>query len=185
MFDKKRNTLVFLVGIQAIFFLSWFFIEHSKLSDPKSKDILVKIVPIDPRDFISGNYFILRYEFGSALRFKKKKPRDLYKKQGKTIYAILEKEGKYYKPNYIKYSKPQKIKESQIAIKGKIGRRGRLEYGIEKYFINENTREPNPREDNIEVLLTIGEDFLPRIKKLYVNNKEFDQGKYQKNKSTN
>ena len=180
MFNKKRNILLLiLAGLQAVFFLSWSVIEYSKLSNPKAQDILVKTIPIDPRDFISGNYFILRYKFNNIWDFKKK-PGNLYKKQGNTIYAILEKEDKYYVLNYISYTKPQKIKQNQAVIKGAVVKYKRLEYGIEKYFINEGTKEPNTREDKIEVLLTIGTDSSPRIKKLYVNDKEFNQSEYQK-----
>jgi len=180
MFNKRRNILLLiLVGLQAGFFLSWSVIEYSKLSNPKAQDILVKTIPVDPRDFISGNYFILHYKFNNIWDFKKKAG-NLYKKQGDTIYAILEKEDKYYVPNYISYTKPQKIKENQAVIKGAVGKYRRLEYGIEKYFINEGIKEPNPRKDKIEVLLTIGTDFSPRIKKLYVNDKEFDQSEWQK-----
>ena len=181
MFNKKRNILLLmLVGLQAIFLLTWSLVEYSKLSDPEAEEILVKTIPIDPRDLISGNYFILRYEFSDSRSFKKKSL-NLYKRQGDEIYAVLEKKNQYYSPNYITYNKPQKIKKNQVVIKGKVGKYRRLEYGIEKYFINENTAEPNPRKDKIEVLLAIGKDYSPRIKKLYVNDKEFDQSEYQKN----
>ncbi len=183
MFNKKRSILLLIIVVsQAMFFLTWSFVEYSKLSDPKAKEILVKTIPIDPRDLISGNYFILRYEFNDSWRFKKKY-RNLYRKRGNTIYAVLEKKDQYYVPNYIINTKPQKIKENQVVIKGKIGVYGRLEYGIEKYFINENTKEPNPRKDKIEVLIVIDKNFSPKIRKLYVNDEEFDQSKYQKNQN--
>lgn len=181
MFNKRRNILLLiLVGLQAGFFLSWSIIEYSRLSDPKAQDILVKTMPVDPRDFISGNYFILHYKFNDHWRFKKR-PKDIFRKRGgTTIYAVLEKDGEYYVPSYITYNKPKKIKDDQVVIKGQKAKRSGLEYGIEKYFINEGTKEPHPRRDKIEALLTIGKDFSPRIKKLYVNGKEFDQSEYQK-----
>jgi uncharacterized membrane-anchored protein len=180
MFNKKRNILLLiLVLLQAGFFLSWSIIEYSKLYNPKAKDIFVKTIPIDPRDFISGNYFILHYRFNNIREFRRK-AKNLYKKQNNTIYATLEKKDKYYVPIYVSHIKPQKIKKNQAVIKGKIKKYGRLEYGIEKYFINEGTKEPNLRKDKIEVLLAVGTDFSARIKKLYVNDKEFDQSEYQK-----
>jgi hypothetical protein len=47
-----------------------------------------------------------------------------------------------------------------------------IEYGIEKYFINENTKSPKI-SDKVEVVLIVGEDLKPRIKNLIVNNIEF------------
>ena len=181
MLSKKTKLLLLIVGLQVLFFLSWSFSEHSKLSDPEANEILVKTEPVDPRDLISGNYFILNYKFSRSWNFKKKQ--NLYKKKrGLTVYAVLEKKGKYYEPNYISFAKISKVAKNQVIIKGKIKYGSRLEYGIEKYFINENTKEPNSRNDKIEVLLTIDKNFSARIKKLYVNDEEFDQSKYQKNK---
>lgn len=181
--QKKNNILLLiLVGLQALFFLSWSFIENSKLSNLTAQEIFVQTIPIDPRDFISENYFVLNYKFNHIRELKKQENlSSLHKKKDKIIYAILEKEGKYYVPSYISYTKPKKLKAGQAIIKGFVGSYGRLEYGVEKYFINEYTKEPDPRKDKIEILLIIGEDFSPRIKKLYVNDKEFNQSEYQKN----
>jgi len=49
-----------------------------------------------------------------------------------------------------------------------------IEYGIEKYFINENTKAPKI-DDKVEVILIVGEDLTPRIKNLIVNDVEFKQ----------
>ena len=65
------------------------------------------------------------------------------------------------------------IKDNQVAIKGKyINNSMSIEYGIEKYFINENTKSPKI-SDKVEVVLIVGEGLKPRIKNLIVNNIEF------------
>ena len=72
---SKRNKILLLAVVifQLVFFSGWYLLESAKLSDPKSKVILVRIVPVDPRDFISGNYMILNYEFSSSWSFKNNK----------------------------------------------------------------------------------------------------------------
>ncbi len=171
---KKNNLLLIVIILQISFFAIWSFVENKKLFNPQSKEILVEVLPVDPRDFISGNYFILAYKFNDAWRFKKKYiTYHLRKKKGQIIYATLEKKDKYYLPTHISYTKPQKIKINQAIIKGKIGSYGNLEFGIEKYFINENKEQPNARKDKIEVLLKIDNNFSPRIKELYINDQKF------------
>ena len=185
MLYKQKNILLYLVvSLQVSFFLLWSFSEQQKLSDPQAKDILVRTIAIDPRDLISGNYFILHYEFNDSWRFKKKK-RNLYKKQGQIVYTVLQKNGLYYTPKYISYTMPKKIKEDQAIIKGKVIKYNRIEYGIERYFINENTSEPDTQQDKIEVLITIDHNFIPKIKDLYVNNLKFDQHMWKKDQLKN
>jgi uncharacterized membrane-anchored protein len=169
---KNRKNLLFLVVLlQALFFSTWFYIEKSKLSDPQSKTILVKTAPVDPRDFISGNYFTLNYEFSNSGGFKKRAVASIYQHNGKAVFAVLQKEGERFVPEYFTFNKPQ-IKSNQVAIKGMV-EKNRFKFGIEKYFISENQKEPNSRKDKVEVMLIIDENLQARIKGLMVNGEEF------------
>ena len=88
------------------------------------------------------------------------------------IYVVLKKQGALYIPDYISSKKPL-IRDDQVVIKGKYINNGmNIEYGIEKYFINENTK-PLTINDKVEVVLIIGEDLKPRIKNLIVNGIDF------------
>lgn len=169
---SHKNKLLFLVAaIQVLFFVGWYCLEHNKLHNPESQTILVKTVPVDPRDYLSGNYLTLRYEFSDLWRFKGKN-QSIKEASGNEIYAVLKKDGSSYVPDYVSLEKPL-VRDDQVVIKGKYtGNFGRIEYGIEKYFINENTKEPK-REDKVEVMLVVGDDLTARIKNLVVNDNEF------------
>ncbi len=171
MLVKKNKALIIIVLLQIIFFGTWFILEANKLSDPKSKIITVKTIPVDPRDPISGKYIILNYEFSNGWRFKNRETH-LGKKQGQEIYAVLTQKDGLFVPDYISFEKP-KIKDEQAAIRGTVNQYGRIEYGIEQYFINEALKEPNARIDNIEAILVIDDDFNPTIKSVMVNGVEF------------
>jgi uncharacterized membrane-anchored protein len=171
MFTKRNKTLFIIVIFQAIFFIAWSCLEASKLSNPKAKTILVKVLPIDPRDYISGNYLTLRYEFSNSWGFKKDSKKN-QRKIGDQVYAVLKKQDKWFVPDYISNVKPA-VREDQVVIKGNVsGQYSAMEYGIEKYFINENLKEPS-RTDKIEVLLVVGDDLEAKIKAVMVNDKEF------------
>lgn len=192
----SRNKLLFLIAtIQVLFFSGWYYLESKKLNEPTSKTILVKTVPVDPRDFLSGNYLILRYEFSNLLiqknirseRSRKAEEKIYYpiqenektegngaesKKTETEIYAVLKKDNIWYVPDYFSYKKPS-LSNDQVAIKGKYNKYSReIEYGIEKYFINEDNKEPK-MEDKVEVSLIVGDDSIARIKNVMVNDIPF------------
>lgn len=165
----KNKLLILVAIIQILFFVGWYNLEQSKLRNPKSKTILVKTVPHDPRDYLSGNYFTLRYDFSNPQLFLGD---DLAKakKSGK-LYAILRKQGQYHVLSYFSLEKPN-LKNDEVAIVGNVfGTPDIVEYGIEKYFINENEKQPK-FGDKIEVKLVIGEDMSARIYSVKINDVE-------------
>ena len=170
---SHKNKLIFLTAVmQILFFVGWYCVEYNKLHNPASQTIIVKTVPVDPRDYLSGNYLTLRYEFSDLWHFEGKNQSITEASDNKEIYAVLKKDGSHHVPDYISLEKPL-VRDDQVVIKGKyMVNSGGIEYGIEKYFINENTKEPK-REDKVEVILVVGEDLTTRIKNLLVNDHEF------------
>ena len=165
---NKNFLLAIVIILQMLFFITWSLIEESKQSNPNAKTILLETVPIDPRDYLSGNYFTLSYAISNIGSFHK-----YDKMRSGTIFAILKEQGKYYVPDYISSNKPEKIRNDQVIIKGQSDV-WHINYGIEKYFINQNTKTPN-RTDKVDVLVNIDKNSSPRIVKLYVNGQEFQQ----------
>lgn len=167
-FNKKTSLLIFLFLI-TISLLTFVGIEEYNLNNPKHQKALLKTLPVDPRDLLSGNYFILNYEISNPNNFTNYSPH-IYQNEI-TVYAILEKNNKHFIPKYLSLQKPKSLNNNEIAIKGKFSNR-RIKYGIEKYFINENQKEPN-RSDNTEVLVTISKSHKARIYKIFVNDEEY------------
>ena len=181
---SKNKLLILIAMIQVIFFSGWYYLEYKKLHNPISKIILVRTVFADPRDYLSGNYFTLRYEFSDLWFFANNSERIkqtvneinefLYKsgETGNEIYAVLKKNDPWYVPDYFSLEKPS-IKNDQIVIKGKFNKAlQQIDYGIEKYFINENTEELK-FGDKLEVKLVVGDDLTAKIKSLVINDVEF------------
>lgn len=170
----QRNKLLIAVAIiQIIFFVSWYCLEDYKLQNPESTEITLETAPVDPRDLLSGNYFSLSYEMSNMNNFSNHHliPTDNISKY-REVYALLIK-GRYNcSPHLLFFSKPR-LKKNEIAIKGKLYRNSPIiEYGIEKYFLNENTQVPDTNDD-IRVKLIIDKNFEARIKALIVNGRPF------------
>ena len=103
---SHKNKLLFAAAtIQVLFFMGWYCLEHNKLHNPESQIIMVKTVPVDPRDYLSGNYLTLRYEFSDLWRFKGKN-QNIKEASGNEIYAVLKKDGSWYVPDYVSLEKP-------------------------------------------------------------------------------
>lgn len=167
--SNKNKAVLIVVLLQIIFFGTWFALEKSKLSSPKAQTIKVRSYPIDPRDLLSGNYIRLNYKFSSPFNFKNYS-NNISQPQGQKIYAVLHQEGDDFVGQYLSLEEP-KIKDGQVAIAGVVGNFGQIEYGIEKYFVNENnTVAPTLTfKDVVIVELVIDDGLAAHVKSVTVN----------------
>ncbi len=106
--------------------------------------VMLRVVPLDPRDLLRGDYVILGYEFSRA------RPGQLpgfsrngssHGNQGKwenrTVYVSLvpEPDGEHWKADKFSFQRPSRGK----FIRGQMTRYGRLTFGIEQYYVQEGT----------------------------------------------
>ncbi len=91
--------------------------------------VLLKTVPIDPRDLIKGDYVILDYEISKLYPYEFE--------EGTTVYTILDVDkgsGEAYRDR-VTTKKPY----SYILYMKGIVEDGRIKYGIEQYYVKEGT----------------------------------------------
>ena len=91
----------------------------------RGKEILLKVMPVDPRDFLRGDYVTLRYDINTF-----KRNNDLHG----NVYVVLGKNPEEtYGIERITYQKPK----TEIFLKGeKYGKR--IDYkSIQQYFVQE------------------------------------------------
>lgn len=169
-FKNQYRYLLVVVLCQIVFFVVWYGLEASKIKNPKNKTIIVKVLPVDPRDIISGNYFDLRYNFSFIASFKHKF--EISKDSpNKIIYAVLTKQDQDYFADYLAFEMP-KVRENQVVLKGTYDQVF-LRFGIEKYFITEKFSPPK-FEDLIEAEIVVEESGEARIKRLFINSKAIE-----------
>ncbi|HEY4233875.1 MAG TPA: GDYXXLXY domain-containing protein [Lacipirellulaceae bacterium] len=101
--------------------------------------VLLRVVPVDPRDLFRGDYVILGYEFSrpsadgsapTAVTWNR-----LAELRGKTLYVRLETEedGKHWRSVGYELEPPSSGK----FIRGVVTPGGTVQYGIESYFVEE------------------------------------------------
>ncbi|MEK8131443.1 GDYXXLXY domain-containing protein [Paenibacillus filicis] len=125
-----------LIGIAISFYaVSWF-----------GKDVQVRTVPVDPRDLLYGDYVNLSYEF-SRLPASSWKGAGSGVKQGQVLYVVVrpESDGAFVATSA--YDRKPDLSGGEVILKGRAAyswkpqNNGdlRINYGIEKYYVPENT----------------------------------------------
>ncbi len=182
--DNIRAKLVAgVVILQMIFFAGWYINESNnnpiieKASqimgnpEPKVTQIMVKTMPSDPRDLISGQYIRLRYSFSNLNKFwyeQLQQESDNLKR--KNVWVVLNEVNGFYEFKAAFNVKPTSIPVGDVLIKGTM-RGPNVKYGIEKYFVPEGTPEPN--RSALTVKLDVYENGKVRISQAFLGNKEW------------
>lgn len=148
------------VGLQLLFFVGWAGLEQHRVTSGAS--ILVKVVPVDPRDLLRGQYLRLAYEFS--------RPWDSTMAQvripaGAPVWVVLRPEGTFYVPARLSLARPATLGPGEVALRGQ-ARYGRFEFGVEQYFVPEGSETP-PVSD-LTVRLRVTASGTGRIEHVYV-----------------
>jgi len=151
------------VGLQLLFFIGWAMHEDGKLGEGVGRSILVRTVPVDPRDLLRGQYLRLAYEFSRAnfSDVQATAPR------GSEVWVVLGSDGEFHVPLRTELERPVLANPDEVAVRGRVDEWQRLEFGIEKYFVPEGTETPAANE--LTVRLRVGDDGVPRIETVYRN----------------
>jgi len=131
--NKKLAYFIIAVAIQAMIIAAVPGKQiYTRLT---GKVIMIKTAPVDPYDFLSGYHVALNYEISRPKGFDGPEVRS-----GSTVYVILGEDPNGVWSAQSAYSSwPKDVPAGCIVIKGTCDR-SRVNYGIEKYFIPEKSR---------------------------------------------
>ncbi len=163
---KKPMLIIFSLWL----FIILVFVVFEEFTLRTGVEVLLKTVPVDPRDLLRGDYVVLNYDISS---FERKDEKNIL---SGTVYSVLNVDDK----NIASISRVQKEKPSgkELFIKGKttrcngfLDKRVCIEYGIESYFVKEN--EGKKLEQNLAegALVRVAVDKNGRAKVLGFKNK--------------
>ncbi len=133
---RERNFLLVFAGFQ--FFVLLAMIGLHLMPHLTGETILLRVVPVDPRDLFRGDYVILSYDFSRLQRNTiEGNPQSGFgrKRRGQPVYVslILEEDGKHWKRDKVSFNRPENGKY----IEGKYSGWNRIVFGIESYFVEE------------------------------------------------
>jgi uncharacterized membrane-anchored protein len=127
--------VLFLIGLTTSYYaVGWF-----------GKEIRLETEPVDPRDLLYGDYVILNYDI-SNLSSTLWKGSDEVPEQGSTVYVVMKPKSSEVDPIFTAvgvYEKKPTLENDEVILRGRVvysyGHEIRVNYGIEKYYVPENT----------------------------------------------
>ncbi len=145
----RLNVAIVWVALHVCFFIGWAASEELRLAPATGRSVLVRVQPVDPRDFLRGQYMRLGYDFST--------PEALWAvgEEGDPVWCVLRPEGDFYVFTRAQTARPRRLPAGQVAVRGT--KQGwQLRFGVERYFVPEGTETPDWNE--LTVRLRIGDD---------------------------
>ncbi len=179
--STSRKTLLALaaVALAQTAVLAWMVVDRIRLLRA-GREIVLSVVPVDPRDLFRGEYVHLDYVAARvALAPADGEP----VKRGETLYVTLEKSAEAeWRPVEISRTRQGEDNPSRIVLKARalwdapVNNMGgpTVRYGIERYFVRQGDGrrlEELARERKLAVLVAVGKDGTAAIKGLIIDGK--------------
>ncbi len=135
--------------------------------------VLLRVVPVDPRDLFRGDYVILGYDFSrvpsNGVEGMPDYQQGSHDVAGRTVYALLvpEPDGKHWRCERFTASRPA----TGVFLRGTLRSWGRAEFGIESYYVQEGTGrtyEQAIRSHNLSAEVAVGRDGQAALRSLQI-----------------
>ena len=151
------------------------FVAFKEFTLITGKEVLLKTMPVDPRDLFRGDYVVLNYDI-SALDFNSLPTDSANFNDSDRVYVTLKIEDKYGVPTGIYRDPPKEGLFIKGTVKDVQGNGLIIEYGIESYFVPEGKGWEIQRQSgrNLEVKVAIDKFGNAVIKSLLIEGKEIN-----------
>jgi len=182
MTAARRNLWLGIGAVAAVqaAVLGWMIWDRAQLL-ASGREIVLEVVPVDPRSLFRGDYVTLSYDIS---RIPAPAGEDRLRR-GDVVYVTLQKsEGDKWQAARSSTSPPANLSPDQIVLKGRVRyasratqhapRQASVRYGIESFFVPEGTGrelERLVRDKKLAALIAVDEEGNAGIKGLIVEGK--------------
>lgn len=170
--DKKK----IFIGLGIFWFvILGGFIGFKEFTVRAGQEVLLKTLPVDPRDLFRGDYVILRYDM-SRVDISKFSSSSVFGVND-AIYAVMEKDADGY-GKVTNFSR--EVPQGKLFIKGVVryvnGSNIQAEYGIESYFVpaGKGYAIEQKRGNGVDAKVSVDNFGNAIIKTLLIDGKEID-----------
>ena len=172
---KKYAIALLIVAVAQTVALGWMIANRVSLIKG-GQEVVLNIIPVDPRSLFRGDYVILSYDI-SQLDLAKLAGDDTFKRN-EFVYVTLARDAQgNWAASRLSTTIQESRNENEAVIRGKVrysGKQLRVKYGIESYFVEEGEgkRLQNlVRDKKLAALIAIGPDGEAAIKGLMIDGK--------------
>lgn len=175
----KNVKIGLAVGLQVVVILVMILFKLMTLAD--GREILIHLLPVDPRDPLRGDYVTYRHDLSTVGGYYV--PEGEQFREGEVVYVTLNESDGFSFPEEMFRDRPS----DGLFIKGRIigvdnfspdepyrNVKYRLDYGIEQYFIPEGKGEMFNRwtpDRQAFAKVAVGKDGTPVLRQLYIDGK--------------
>lgn len=175
---KSRERVFLLIGIttQLLVLVGMIMLRATTLWTGET--VLLRIVPVDPRDLFRGDYVTLSYEFSrippQGIAGLPTRQTDYHHHhdnwQGKTVYVSLvpEDDGKHYRAEHFSIDPPT----GGLYLRGTITNYDQIQYGIDSYYVEEGAGrkyEEAARNRQLSAEVAIAADGKAVLRQLHID----------------
>ena len=154
----KRRLAIYGLLVLQLAGLSALYAYHA--AGLSARPVLVRCLPVDPRDLLRGDYIILRYEISRVLPDETNTP--IVAEPDGPVFVSLKEEAGFWVIKAIGKAAPD---DDSVFLRAE--RRGReLIYGLERFYVPEGKGNP-PQPSTVE--LAVRPDGRAQIKRLFSN----------------
>lgn len=180
MSGKKLLIAAVLLAVAQIAFLSWIIAGRAAILR-NGQEVLLKIAPVDPRDFLRGDYVWLTYEIRNIpMKLVENAPSGEFVTEDGPVFVRLGKDPDgFWRARSASLGGPS----TKVAAPGEVDIRGTVpggwtlgpdaslsvQYGIDRYYVPEGDGrdiEADMRERSFGILAAVASDGTPQIKAL-------------------
>ncbi len=136
--------------------------------------VLLETAPVDPRDLLRGDYVILNYKISTIpSRFWSVSPAH-ESEAGASVYVSLEQRGQFHEAVLLSPRSPAPA-PNRVVLQGRMVGSGndhqvRVEYGLERYYVQEGTGNPRGK---LTVAVAVSTDGKAVIKQVFIDGKPY------------
>ncbi len=164
----NKKLVIGIIGIWCLILLG--FIGYKQYTLQTGTEVLLKTVPVDPRDLFRGDYVVLRYGISRIHLDSLMMVADTFEK-GAQFYLKLDTSGMYAEPIEISKEKFDKGLFMKGTVISSHDNMLNAKYGIETYFVRQGTGKIIERQiTDLEVNVAIDKNGNALIKALYMAN---------------
>jgi len=157
---NRRRLLAFCAFLGAILLVPIGIIALNEFRLASGTHVLLHVEPVDPNDPFRGEYVALNYDISRVPVAGTTRP-------GGQVYVVLEKRGRAWTGGRAVVDRPS---DDETFIRGE-SRNGRIEYGIETYYVEEGESPRYERaiaSQELYVDVVLDDDGRAQIDKLVV-----------------
>lgn len=170
-FLAKPLTRIVLSAALLTLMLGWMVVDRLSLLR-SGREIVLKVIPVDPRDLFKGDYVRLGYDIS---RFDKTKVEGPDLQRGERVFVTLEQPDQTASWTVAKITRtrPSNVAANQVVLTAK-GNYNQLTYGLERYYLPEGTglaMEDKARKGVISAIVAVNAKGQSAIKGLIIDGK--------------